>query len=262
MSSGFDILVNSHQRDAEKHMDRAMHFYEKDDYQQALKDFAISFESYIELCALTERAGKTFYKEDEKMSCLSTLGSYLAFIINSFVKIDKPNEAGYLTLKFKALVRTLSQNESNLTVDDLESLGRFKKNLISFKDSLGEDLEVHKDLVSNDTEFSMIQSSLNKICRLKVCPLEPSNSSSSSDSCFIATAAYQTSSHADLDTFREFRDRRLLPTYLGRQLVVIYYRLGPKAATIVAINSSIQRRVRKALEVTAILMRKLKITAC
>lgn len=48
--------------------------------------------------------------------------------------------------------------------------------------------------------------------------------------CFIATAAYGTSYVDKLNTFREFRFKRLLPTKWGRKFVESYYRYGPYAA--------------------------------
>lgn len=48
--------------------------------------------------------------------------------------------------------------------------------------------------------------------------------------CFIASAAYGTSLNDKLDTFRELRFKRLLPTQWGRRFVKTYYRYGPFAA--------------------------------
>jgi len=48
--------------------------------------------------------------------------------------------------------------------------------------------------------------------------------------CFIASAAYGTSFNDKLDTFREFRFKRLLPTEWGKRFVKAYYHYGPFAA--------------------------------
>ena len=67
---------------------------------------------------------------------------------------------------------------------------------------------------------------------------------SSSSSCFIATAAYSTSIHPDLDTFRSFRDEKLLPHPLGAKLVSLYYKISPSLAR--AINE--QPAIKKLLK--------------
>ncbi len=49
--------------------------------------------------------------------------------------------------------------------------------------------------------------------------------------CFVASVAYGTEKHPDLDTLRWFRDSMLMPTGVGRKLVSYYYAYGPEAAS-------------------------------
>ena len=77
----------------------------------------------------------------------------------------------------------------------------------------------------------------------------------SSSSCFIATAAYETQNHPDLDTFRAFRDRVLLKHSLGRSLVKVYYLTGPHLAKIVSSYPPIKKFLRSHLERLAQWMR-------
>lgn len=72
--------------------------------------------------------------------------------------------------------------------------------------------------------------------------------------CFVATAAYSSSSHPDLDTFRKFRDRTLLTNPLGRLLVSVYYQIGPQLAQFVNRNLHIKKLVRFLLEQLAYFM--------
>lgn len=51
--------------------------------------------------------------------------------------------------------------------------------------------------------------------------------------CFIATAAYGDPSHPDVEVLRQFRDRYLKKSRLGRSLVDLYYKYSPRAARIV-----------------------------
>jgi hypothetical protein len=48
--------------------------------------------------------------------------------------------------------------------------------------------------------------------------------------CFISTAAYGSSMAAKVQTFRNFRNRILLPNKIGLKLVKAYYTFGPQAA--------------------------------
>jgi hypothetical protein len=76
-----------------------------------------------------------------------------------------------------------------------------------------------------------------------------------SSGCFIATAAYSTSTHTDLDTFRNFRDEKLLTNPVGKQLVNIYYQISPSIAKYVEKQPAIKSFVRKQLERLAESMR-------
>jgi hypothetical protein len=62
--------------------------------------------------------------------------------------------------------------------------------------------------------------------------------------------------NTDLDTFRQFRDNKLLPNFFGKRLVTFYYIVGPKLATLVKKNSLIQKAIRTKLESLARLMRE------
>lgn len=51
-----------------------------------------------------------------------------------------------------------------------------------------------------------------------------------SESCFIATAAYGSKWSLKVQTFRDFRNKYLAPSSLGRKLVKFYYKHSPKFA--------------------------------
>ena len=78
--------------------------------------------------------------------------------------------------------------------------------------------------------------------------------------CFIATAAYSTPIHPDLDTFRAFRDEKLLTHWIGNKLVKIYYQLSPSVAEYINQKPRIKRFVRRQLESLATWMRNQGIT--
>lgn len=67
------------------------------------------------------------------------------------------------------------------------------------------------------------------------------------DSCFIATAAFGTSFNKHVKMLREFRDRVMLPTKIGRQLVGMYYHYSPPFAEVIAQNEILRGVARIAL---------------
>ncbi len=48
--------------------------------------------------------------------------------------------------------------------------------------------------------------------------------------CYIATACYGDYDHPDVQTFRRYRDKVLLPSRWGRLFVTVYYMLSPPIA--------------------------------
>lgn len=65
--------------------------------------------------------------------------------------------------------------------------------------------------------------------------------------CVIATAAYGTPLAAEISVLRRLRDRHLMANAPGRALVAQYYRLGPRAAEVVARHAGLRALVRTML---------------
>lgn len=65
--------------------------------------------------------------------------------------------------------------------------------------------------------------------------------------CFIATAAYGTSTAEEIDTLRAFRDEVLLENSLGSQLVDFYYEVSPPVADFISENDVLRTLVRELL---------------
>jgi hypothetical protein len=62
--------------------------------------------------------------------------------------------------------------------------------------------------------------------------------------CFIATAAYGTPLHKDIDVLRDFRDEYLMSNLAGRAFVEIYYTLSPQIADVIRENECLGTAVR------------------
>jgi len=70
------------------------------------------------------------------------------------------------------------------------------------------------------------------------------NSDSSSSSCFIATAAFGSHMKPSVRILREFRDRILLGSPLGRAAVSFYYRYSPPIADFISRHEDLKMLVR------------------
>jgi hypothetical protein len=65
--------------------------------------------------------------------------------------------------------------------------------------------------------------------------------------CFIATAAYGTSLHEDIDVLRDFRDEYLMTNQIGRAFTELYYSTSPPIADVIRDNEGLRTIVRKGL---------------
>lgn len=64
------------------------------------------------------------------------------------------------------------------------------------------------------------------------------------EGCFIATAVYGTPAANEIDILRSFRDRILLNTYIGKQLVSLYYNSSPPIANELSNNELMRDSTR------------------
>ncbi|WP_413586241.1 CFI-box-CTERM domain-containing protein [Bdellovibrio sp. HCB274] len=66
-------------------------------------------------------------------------------------------------------------------------------------------------------------------------------------SCFIATAAFGSDMAPEVQSFRDFRNKYLLPYSWGREFVKTYYKYSPKYANMIAQNDTAKIAVRGVL---------------
>ena len=72
----------------------------------------------------------------------------------------------------------------------------------------------------------------------------PSEEPKKKGGCFIATATYGSSSHPRVDILRDFRDKYLMPSKLGRTLVNLYYKYSPFVAEVITKHKALKIIVR------------------
>lgn len=72
--------------------------------------------------------------------------------------------------------------------------------------------------------------------------------STSSDGCFIATAAYGSPMTTEINVLRNWRDLSLKKSYGGRVFIKIYYRVSPSIAKLVSKSERGKSVIRKLLD--------------
>ena len=76
-------------------------------------------------------------------------------------------------------------------------------------------------------------------------------------SCFIATAAYGTPMHEEVQILQQFRDEYLLTNSLGRSIIHTYYRVSPPVAEFITERPALKKLVRIFLKPVVWTIRKM-----
>jgi very-short-patch-repair endonuclease len=66
--------------------------------------------------------------------------------------------------------------------------------------------------------------------------------------CFIATAAYGTSLAQEIRILRRFRDSRMEPNVILKHFVILYYKISPPVARVIALSENMKAFVRLCLK--------------
>lgn len=272
--------------------DKANLHKEKEDYGLALESSLKAVQNYERLLDVIERSESIglpkgtypYYEPEMQIPVLNALGSMSLDIVFCYLvknDIEKASHfIGFLDDINQALERfkgdfsesqkcsyskTLSDFNLLKATNEIRKASEVKPDLgFTIKDEVSansidkENLEFIKAYY--DDQFRKTIAAITKIRSLHISSLRDSDefhaSSQSSGSCFIATAAYATENHPDIDTFRKFRDSILLTNTLGKLLVQIYYQAGPHVAAYVGASPILQKFCRYCLSCLAIWMRK------
>ena len=240
-----------------KHYSKGVSLSEQEKHIKAIKEFNQAIISLYSAYSFIDKNAPTHHTEFLKLhlKALCNAGEYVAQIVNSAMKSGSMHIINEFDSNLRMIVDKLKEHEESLTSSQKDQLERFS---ITIDWCLNEGYKVKaSELELSDNLCYELESNFNKLKNLKLF----NNSVTISDSsCFIATAAYSTSIHPDLDTFREFRDRKLLSNSAGKLLVSIYYKLGPILASFIDRLPVVKLFIRKQLVNLAKWMRTHKIT--
>ncbi|TVU53417.1 MAG: hypothetical protein EA414_12290 [Arthrospira sp. PLM2.Bin9] len=252
------------EEEVSRFIDRGDYYKKKGDDVQALKNYISALKAYV-ICArirsnITAVSVAVYTKiqnpTDAGIVFSQTLFNlfHLLYLISGFYNNDSLVGI-YLLSKLVQIAEKLDEYEP---VFDQKQLKRYEnikdyaksvKSIVIQNQEKLDNLQPIKD--ESDESLKAIRKALSEISEEKVCPL----SLEKSGGCFVATAAYSSSNHPDLDTFRKFRDRTLLTNPLGRLVVSVYYQIGPQLAQYVNRSLFVKKIVRFLLQKLASFMR-------
>jgi very-short-patch-repair endonuclease len=96
---------------------------------------------------------------------------------------------------------------------------------------------------SNYDVLNYPQEVASQLCQI----IQGETSKRAEHACFIATAAYGTTTAKELDILRKFRDVKLEPNVVGRRITDLYYLVSPPIANIIARSKEMRAVVRGCL---------------
>ena len=257
--------AKSNKESAERFWERAKYYAENADGQQAFNNYVESLEKYASYVFWDEKAWSV---ENHRSTSEGPSYEFLAelnFLFDLAARIeailDNPCASEiqeiYIADKYKMIFDEVTKYQNSFNVEQIKSYKVFAENVLYYetriannKEALNRIREIHPEKERDDTlkkiRIALLRISETKICRI---PLE------AKPGCFIATAAYSTPHHPDLDTFRNFRDEKLLTNLVGKQLVKLYYRISPSMAQYVEKQPAIKNLLRHQLGHLAAWMR-------
>ncbi len=252
------------QEEVSRFIDRGDYYKEQEDDVQALKNYISALKAYVISARIRSNVSAVsvaVYTQIEDPTNAGIVFSqtlfnlfHLLYLISGFYNNDSLVGI-YILSKLVQIAEKLDEYEPVFDEKQLKRYGDIKDYAKSVKSTVIQNKEKLDNLQpikeESDESLKTIRKALSEISSEKICPF----SLESSGGCFIATAAYSTSIHPDLDTFRKFRDRTLLTNPWGRVLVSVYYQVGPQLAQFVNRSLYVKKIVRLLLEKLASFMR-------
>lgn len=247
-------------------MGRGDYYKERDDNYQALKNYISALEAYAIYARLKSQiiavsvaiSTQNVNPNNARIVFSQTLFELfnLLYLISGFYNSDSIVKI-YLQSKLVQIAEQLDEYEPVFDEQELNRYGNIKDYAKSVSYKILQNQEKLSNLQpikeESDKSIRTIREALSEISSQDICPLTLEETGGG---CFVATAAYSSSIHPDLDTFRRFRDRTLLTNPLGRLLVSVYYQIGPQLAQFVNRNLHIKKLVRFLLEKLASFIRR------
>jgi len=250
--------------------------YQQKSYVEALKKYASSLESFVRAMSMVTGDNK-YYEAEVEVIYLLELSDIIRRVVRCYMRKGEEKKCFFFLKQLQDIYEVLGENQRCLKEDALEiyenlgseigqyfsgELGQTTTALLQKISELSATSSGMKEIEGDDPSCQRLRRAFDEYCSLVIGFLlsrkvEKTRSlkTKSSGGCFIATAAYSTSTHPDLDTFRNFRDQKLLTNPVGQGLVSLYYKIGPSIAKYLKKQPAIKSFVRHQLGHLAQLMR-------
>ena len=251
------------------------HYQKAGYYEKALEKYEGALTLFIGTLQLYESAESANYDSpyssavsiEDEIFLLFVLFGFVIEIKNCYIGLNKACKSLIFQKNLEEIVTTIGKYENKLNRQQFIAYKNFSKGIESLYQEIPLAASTSREALNNlspvtdnsdDPIFRELCSKFDECCSYRRCLL-PSRGVSilieKSSSCFIATAAYSTSTHPDIDTFRNFRDKKLLTNPFGQGLVSIYYNISPSIANYVKRHPVIKSFLRQQLERLAEWMR-------
>jgi tetratricopeptide (TPR) repeat protein len=234
-------------------------------YKKALEEYNSSLssvEDFLCWCKLDKAA----LSPKTRILLIFVVVNIVGNIKNCYTELKEPYKLSVFLKILEEIVETIGKHEKDLSAEQFMLYQKIKQEIeldpddLEFAEAKAILEKSHQAIIDNsdDPTFRELVSNYEKCCSYEKF-LVPSKGVSSSSSCFIATAAYSTSAHPDIDTFRNFRDKKLLTNPVGQGLVSLYYKISPSIANYVKRQPVIKSFLRQQLERLAEWMRSRQV---
>lgn len=244
-------------------------YYEKQgNYEEALTEYVRTFNWCFVCMSIAGDPQSSGYssaysKVKIQVDSLFGLAALVERVVLCYKLKNESEKALFFANKQREIIEVVGRYKQALDADDLQQYEELIKGTKILESWVGNNQVSQfdsEDKLDNepDETFKQLCLKYNKICSLEFCLLPSKVTIGNDNSCFIATAAYTTSIHPDLDTFREFRDSKLLTNTVGRLVVGLYYTLSPSLANYISRKPVIKVFVRHRLERLAMWMQNNK----
>jgi tetratricopeptide (TPR) repeat protein len=250
----------------------------QENYKQALQEYANALYEFWRVCALMDNMSKRgndkpYHELEDKIQVTFGLAGLIQEITSCYFLQNDYKKAKFFDTQLKYLIEILGEEKKYFNTamqevyEKLSERAEFAEMTGKLAEIASEFSDQYKSIEESEEIFNKLVSDFKRICSSEICLMSSRGVSvtrranvtredkATSSSCFIATAAYTTAIHPDLDTFRDFRDSQLLTNIVGRLLVRLYYKISPILADYITRKPAFRKVLRCQLERLAQWMR-------